>query len=382
MIPLFKVYMPEEVDKPLLETLHSGYITQGKKVEQFEARFTEIARSPHTVSVNSGTSALTLALRLAGVGVGDEVITTPMTCSATNLPILSLGGIPTFADIYSDTGLINPFEVEKLITPKTKAIMAVDWGGLPVNVSQLQAIANVHKIKLIVDAAHAIGTPHNAEADFVCYSLQAIKHITTVDGGMLICKDYADYQRAKKLRWFGINRDSNSLDSRIDEDITEWGYKFHMNDVAATIGLVQLDHVARVVKAHQLNAAYLFNEIKDREFYQHPPFEGTFWLYTLLLPSEQLRDEFKVFMANRGIQVSQVHKRNDKYTVFMPYAVDHYEYQEGDEEADGSPVQKVFPGVDNFSSRMICVPVHHGLTMADLHKITQACNSFATEHKK
>lgn len=373
MIPLFKVFMPQEVDAPLLETLHSGYITQGKKVDEFEKRFEALYGYP-VVSVNSGTSALTLALRLANVGYRDQVITTPMTCSATNLPILSLGAEPIFADVNPETGLIDPADVERRITPDTKAIMAVDWGGLPVDVRTLMDIAAKHNLKLIVDAAHAIGVEHNAEADFVCYSLQAIKHITTVDGGLLICKNEADHDRAKKLRWFGINRDSNSLDSRIEEDITEWGYKFHMNDVAATIGLVQLDHVASVVRAHQANAAYYSAEI-DRQFYKHPPLEGSFWLYTLQLPTRQLRDEFKVFMFERGIQVSQVHKRNDQYTVFKRFA-------ERYEPLAGANIPIDYLGVDKFAGRMICIPVHAGLSQEDLHKVVQACNSFAEEHRQ
>jgi perosamine synthetase len=215
MIPLFKVHMPKEVDKPLLEVLHSGYITQGEKVEQFEKKFADMMQYKHVVSVNSGTSALTLALRLAGVGYGDEVVTTPMTCTATNLPILSLGAKPVFADVDSETGLIDPASVLTKITKKTKAIMAVDWGGSPVDVRALMDIGRRYDLRVIVDAAHAIGTHHNGEADFVCYSLQAIKHITTVDGGVLACKSPDAYHRGKVLRWFGIDREAPSTDTRM-----------------------------------------------------------------------------------------------------------------------------------------------------------------------
>lgn len=359
MINLFKVHMPDAVDEPLLAVLHSGYITQGSKVEEFEQAFGKLVGDPKVVTVNSGTSALTLALRLAGVKAGDEVITTPMTCSATNLPILSLSATPVFADIDPLTGLIRPGDIEGRITPHTKAIMAVDWGGMPVDVAALQDIADRWHLKLIVDAAHAMGTVHNAQADFFCFSLQAIKHITTVDGGLLICKDEADYERAKRLRWFGINRNAKSLDSRIDEDIEEWGYKFHMNDVAATIGIVQLQFVHDVVRKHLDNASF-YNEYLSR-FYRRPHIEtnSAYWLYTVVLPSKEARDSFKRYMTSNGIQVSQVHRRNDEYSVFKPFA------------------NLSSPGLEEFSDRMICIPVNWSLNDSQRDFILEVCNTFA-----
>lgn len=380
MINLFKVYMPPEVDAPLLEVLHSGYITQGKKVDEFEEKFEKVLGVRNAVSLNSCTSALTLALRVADVVADDEVITTPMTCTATNLPILSLGATPVFADINPETGLIDPEDVKRKITDKTRAIMAVDWGGAPVDVKALMAIAEEHGIKLIVDAAHALGTRHNAEPDFTCYSLQAIKHITTGDGGVLLCKDDNDKHRAKVLRWFGIDREAPSKDTRIDQDIVEWGYKFHMNDITATIGIVQLDHIARVVKAHQVNAAYLSNELSPN--FRKPSFEGAFWLYTIQLPNQEYRQSFKEWMEAHDIQVSQVHKRNDEYTVFRPFAQDNCLREDCPAgQPDYHTHQKVFPGVDGFANTMICIPVHHGLSFDDLHHIVQTANAFWEQQK-
>lgn len=359
-IKLFQVHMPEAVDQPLLEVLHSGYITQGQKVEELEAKFGAFVGSDHVVSVNSGTSALTLALRVAGVKAGDEVITTAMTCTATNLPILSLGATPVFADVDPHTGLIRPADIEGRIRPNTKAIMAVDWGGAPVDVAALMDIAERHNLKVIVDAAHALGAKHNAEPDFTCYSLQAIKHITTVDGGVLLCKDAGSAEVAKRLRWFGIDRTGTSLDSRIEQDIDEWGYKFHMNDVAATIGLVQLDFIEEIVKSHRRNAAY-FNAHLDSDYFELPPTEGAFWLYTVLLPTENQRNHFIHMMNEWGIQTSQVHKRNDEYTVFKPFA------------------NSSSPGLDEFSSRMACIPVHWNLSQGEVELIAEMCNKYAKD---
>jgi len=371
MIPLFKTHTPQTIDKPLLETLHSGYITQGQKVDEFEGRLADFFGTPNVVSLNSGTSALTLAMRVAGIGPGDEVITTAMTCTATNLPVLSLGASLVFADVDPITGNINTESIEKLITKKTKAILFVDWGGMPADLDQIVSIARAHDLKVIEDAAHAFGAEYKGKkvgaiSDFTCFSLQAIKHITTGDGGILTCKDPKDAERAKVLRWFGIDRSKSGLDSRIDQDIEEWGYKFHMNDLQATIGIVQMDHVANVLQAHRVNAQYYDSKL-DKYFVRQN--EGgdrasAWWLYTLILPSKKERDAFKQYMTDNGVMVNQVHKRNDEYTVFKPFA------------------RKGLDGLDYFADRMICIPVHWGLSIEELDQIAGMCNKFAQKQSK
>jgi dTDP-4-amino-4,6-dideoxygalactose transaminase len=366
MIPLFKVHTPSAIDGPLLQVLHSGYITQGPKVDEFEERVGAFLGTDKVVALNSGTSSLTMALRLAGVGPGDEVISTAMTCTATNLPVLSLGGKLLFADADPINGNISPESISKLITAKTKAILFVDWGGMPADLDEIVSIARAHDLKVIEDAAHAFGAEYKGKkvgtiADFTCFSLQAIKHITTGDGGLLTCLDQNDYERAKVLRWFGIDRSKNGLDSRIDQDIEEWGYKFHMNDLNATIGIVQMDHIEKILQAHR-NHARFYDQALHKYFVRQN--EGgdrssAYWLYTLILPSEKERDEFKAFAEKHDIQVSQVHKRNDAYTVFKD--VKH----------------KGLDGVAYFADRMICIPVHWGLSEMELDHVAGVCNKFA-----
>lgn len=367
MIPLFTVNIPKTVDKPLLEVLHSGYIGQGPKVDEFEQILSEYFKS-NPVTVNSGTSALTLALRLAGVGYGDDVITTPMTCSATNLPILSLGANPVFADIHPESGNIDSASVAKLVTPKTKAIMCVDWGGTPPDLKALRAIADKHDIKLIEDSAHSFGADHTIDpiADFVCFSLQAIKHITTVDGGVLLCKTPEDAARGRRLRWFGIDRSGNTLDSRISEDIVEWGYKFHMNDVAAVIGIEQMKDLPGILRKHKDIAAVYRQQLSD--FYgKSEPDSGAYWLYTLRLPDPLLVSPFKIYMKEHEIGVSQVHRSNIEYTAFKPFA--NYVF-------DGY-TETPYEGLDQFASTMICIPIHNKLSNSDIQTIIDRCNDFA-----
>ncbi len=370
MIRLFTVNMPAGVDKPLLKTLHSGYITQGPKVEEFEGRLKRLFKTEHLLTVNSGTSALTLALRLAGVGRGDEVITTPMTCSATNLAILAVGGTPVWADVEPTTGLIDPKEALKHITPITKAIMCVDWGGAAPNLVALRKIADDFGVQLIEDSAHAFGANHTLQglAHFTCFSLQAIKHITTGDGGVLLCGSKAAYERGKLLRWFGIKREVGRQDSRINEQITEWGYKFHMNDLAATIGLEQLNYFRNILGRHKAIASMYLEQLSP--YYIPPPKNNAYWFYTLLLPNRRERDAFQIYMSKNGIQVSQVHRRNDEYKVFQPFSG----------VTLGKFYQSLYPGLDSFSSRMVCIPVHNNLSNVEVKKIIHHCNEFAAEY--
>lgn len=378
MIKLFAVHMPQGAFEPLVATLMSGYLAQGPKVDEFEEAFGRKVGALDAVAVNSGTAALTLALRLANVEPGDAVITTPMTCTATNLPILSLGAGPVWADVDPVSGLIDPDSVVELIEksrvyprylrPKVKAIMCVDWGGMPCDLSALIDIGAKYEVPLIEDAAHALGAvyhgrPVGSWADFTCFSLQAIKHITTGDGGVLTCLEHEDALRARNLRWFGIDRTAaHSGDSRIDVDIHEWGYKFHMNDVAATLGLSQLSHLSKIVREHMENAEW-YDQVLPGYFTRVREPDGVrsaWWVYTVLLPSR--RDQFVQFMAERGVQVSRVHRRNDEYSVFKPYG-------------DG----RVLAGVDEFSRRMVCLPCHWALTDDDRSTILQACEDWARQ---
>lgn len=364
--------MPKKVDKPLLKVIHSGYIGQGKQVEKFEKLLAKFLDNPYVLTVNSGTSALQLALRLANVQAGDEVISTPMTCSATNEPIFACGAKVIWADVLPENGLIDPVSVEKKITKKTKAVICVDWGGTPCDIDGLLKITRKHSIKLIEDAAHGFGSTYKSKkvgsiADFTCFSFQAIKHITTVDGGAVATLRKNDYARGKLLRWYGIDREAKiSGDSRIDVDIAEWGYKFHMNDVAAVIGISQMKEVKGILRKHRANAAYFSAHI-NKDYFGHPTTSweqnSSSWLYTLILPTEGERSSFTKFMNKNRVATSRVHKRNDDYSGF-PKSKD------------------ALPGVASFSNRETCIPVHWALTSSEREKIVLLCNKFAKKYGK
>ena len=366
MIPLFKVFMPESVDAPLLETLHSGMIGQGPKVEEFEARLAERLGTPYVLTLNTGTAALQLALRLANVGYGDEVVSTPMTCTATNMPILAQGASIVWADINPKTGEIDIADVTQKVGHVTKAVMAVSWGGYPCDLAPLDALCRERGIALIQDNAHALGAEYRGKgahtfSRFACYSFQAIKHLTTIDGGMLVCRDEADYKRGKLLRWYGIDREDKRQDARIENDIPEYGYKWHMNDVAATIGLEQLKHVDSIIDRHQANAAYYDEQFWRRDLFRSEPMAyakdrlSSYWLYTILVDDPV---GFRQYMADNGVQVSPAHKRNDKHSCFAG--------------ATGGPL----PGVDAFAAHEVCIPVGWWVTDADRKLIMDAIENW------
>lgn len=362
-IPLFKVFMPESILKPLNEVLMSGYIGEGPRVKEFEKQLAPWFGNPNVLALNSGTSALQLALRLSGVGFGDEVISTAMTCTATNEPIMAMGAKIVWADIDPWTGNIDPADVEKKITPKTKAIMCVHWGGYPCELEELNAISQKHGLKVIEDAAHAFGgeyhgTPIGSHSDFSCFSFQAIKHMTTVDGGALTCRTSADCERGRLLRWYGIDRNSNRKDFRCEEDILEYGYKFHMNDVTATMGLEQLKFVGETVAKHRANAAAYHQAFDGLEWIktlrhdaQH---NGAYWLYTLRVKEPRT---FMAYMEEKNIVTSAVHARNDTHTMFKDFRAN-------------------LPGVDEFVSEQVSIPVGWWLTEQERDYIIEAVRQY------
>ncbi|HDZ13375.1 hypothetical protein LCGC14_0643740 [marine sediment metagenome] len=336
MIPLFKVFMPDTVFEPLKEVLTSGYIGEGEKVREFERSLIPWFDNENVLATNSCTSAIQLALRLAGVEAGDEVISTPMTCTATNMPILAIGAKIVWADIDPWTGNIDSCDVVKKVTDKTKAIICVDWGGHPCEFERLQKIADDANIKLIEDAAHAFGSFYNnkmvgSHCDFVCFSFQAVKTFTTVDGGALTCRSKEDHERGKLLRWYGIDRNEEGL--RCESDIKEWGYKFHMNDVAATIGIEQIKHVAGNIAKTKFNAQKYNKAFGGMRLRLGRG--SCYWLYTIRVKN---RNEFMEYMKDNGIETSKVHARNDHHTCF-------------------AESRCYLPGVDEFCSEQVSIPV-------------------------
>ena len=249
-------------------------------------------------------------------------------------------------------------DLERKITKKTKVIFVVHWGGYPVDLDKLDEIVRKTEKKfgfkpmIIEDCAHAMGSTYNnkpigSHGNWCTFSFQAIKHITTGDGGILITPDRESYERSKLLRWYGIDRESNKKDFRCEEDIKEWGFKFHMNDIAATIGIENFKHLDSIVKKHRDNADFYDKELKDvdkvtllERKYNH---KSSFWIYSMLVDH---KDEFMNHMKECGIMVSQVHERND-----INSCVKEFETH--------------LPTLDRITPQLISIPVGWWVTKKD-----------------
>ncbi len=358
-VPILKVFMSKEVDNDLLQVIHSGYIGEGSKVKEFEAAICKEYKLPNALATNSCTSALQLALRLAGAGFGDVVLSTPATNMATNSVILAAGAVPHWVDIDPRTGRVDPRQLPMHLPPKTKALVVMDWGGVPCALDELYAYTQKHGIKLIEDAAHSFGAKYKDRfvgqvADYTCFSFQAVKQLTTGDGGAIVCRSQEDYRRARLLRWFGIDRENptKQRDLRCEAPIQDWGYKFHMNDIAATIGLANLKYHEYVVRSARENAEFYRTQLVSLST-QHPNLTvmdvpgdclPTYWLYTITV--RRNRDQFADALREDGIACSKVHSRNDEHPC-MPKPT--------------TPLR----GVDEFYATQLSLPVGWWVTEKD-----------------
>jgi dTDP-4-amino-4,6-dideoxygalactose transaminase len=370
-IQLFKVFMSPTAADEVGKILNSGYIGQGPKVEELEKNVQDFLEYDRILTLNSGTSGLHLALHLLkkpqnntknfdgvayweeqwpGINPGDEVLATALTCTASNWPILANGLKIKWVDIDPTTLNMDLDDLERKISPTTKAIILVHWGGYPSDLDRIKQIQlkaqQMYGFKpaVIEDGAHSFGSKYKGKylgnhGNMVMYSLQAIKHITAVDGGLLTLPHQELYNRAKLIRWYGIDRDSNRKDFRCEADILEWGFKFHMNDVCATVGIENLKYANEIIKKHQDNAAFYDKHLQDVEgvtlLQRHTDRESAFWIYSLLVDD---RDGFMKHMKNCNIVVSQVHERNDKHTCVREY-------------------KSALPALDRTINKVVSIPV-------------------------
>lgn len=368
MIPLFKVFMSDTVDKPLLETLHSGFIGEGPKVLEFEEKLKKHLQTENVLTTNSGTSALHLAYHLAlNHEKSSTVITTPMTCTATNNPIIHNCGKIIWADVDPITGNVTAKTLREALEKSDwyyrKAISIVHWGGNPCDLDEISEIAYSYGLKLIEDGAHSLGMKYNGKpfgyySDFAIHSFQAIKHVTAGDGGCLICKSREDYERAKLLRWYGIDRTiREDVDLRCELDAVEAGYKFHMNDICATIGNENFNYLDEIVNKHRDNAKF-YNEVfegKVRYVPENPRGKSSYWLYTIHVNN---RDELMQKLKEEGIMSSKVHSRNDTHSMFKEFKRD-------------------LPGVESFNRTHLCIPVGWWVTEEDREFIAKKVLEYA-----
>ncbi|HPT04714.1 MAG TPA: DegT/DnrJ/EryC1/StrS family aminotransferase [Bacteroidales bacterium] len=362
-IMLFYPNVPKTAADEVAQVLQSRWIGQGPKVLQFEKEFHQKFLSTHVaLAVGSGTDALHLAYILADIKPGDEVIVPVFTCTATNIPLLYQGAKIRFADIEPNTLNIDVNHVKKLVNEKTKAIVCVHYGGLPCDMDELSAIAKQYNIPIIEDSAHALGATYKGKhigdiSDFSTFSFQAIKHITTGDGGMLTLKNKDLVEKTKRIRWFGIDRSAKQM-GKWENDIYEVGYKYQMTDIAAAMGLAGL---------HEFDVMLLLRRFLLEQYEQklanipgikvlgtgYTDRVSAAWMCTVEV---ERRVDFMKKLREYKIETGQVHYRNDRYTIF------------GGRRND-------LPNMDAIEDKYMVLPLHTKMTEEDVDYIAKVIKS-------
>ena len=365
-ITLFYPYIPKNYLSALKKVFTTRWVGQGPLVDKLEKIFSKkFANNLPSVAVGSGTDALHLAYILAGIKENDEVICPIFTCTATNIPLLYINAKIKFADVDPKTMNIDIQSVKKLITRKTKAIVFVNYGGLPCDLKELNAIAKKRKIILIQDAAQSLGAKYNNKsivkyADYTIYSFQAIKQITSGDGGMLVFKDKKKLKKAYRIRWFGIDRLAKQ-GGTWENDIKEIGYKYQMTDIGASLLLESIKDFKKIW-SHRRKIYKIYETILSKNSSitimdkKKSGTEHSNWLFTICL---KRKDFLQKKLRQNGVETNQVHFRNDRYSIFKKFTKN-----------------KKFKNMDYLENRYLVLPLHHKVTVSMAEYICKLINRF------
>lgn len=366
MIQVFRPAMGDEEVEAVEEVIRSGWIGLGPKTEEFEEQFANRVGTNHAVGMNSATAALHLALKLLDVGPGDEVIVPTMTFVSTAHVAAYLGATPVFADVEWGTMNLSLEDVEEKIGPETAAIIPVHYGGRPVDMDALSDLAG--DIPIIEDCAHAAGSTFRGEpvgsiGDMGCFSFHAVKNLAMGDGGALVLDDDERAARAERLRWLGIGestwgRTEPGKSYRQQYSVPEIGYKYHMNDVAASLGLVQLSKLEEMNARRQEIVNAYFDGLSDIERIELPPrndhdYQSVWHIFHL---KAERRDELVAHLEDNDIATG-IH-----YTPIHKY------------ECYGE--QPSLPVAEELGRYIVTIPLHPRLTDEDVQRVIQEIRRF------
>lgn len=379
-----KPQIGEDEIREVVDTLRSGWIGFGPKCIRFEQQFGEYTRTPHALSMNSATAALHLALIGAGVGEGDEVITTPLTFCATANVITHVGATPVFVDVDEATQNIDPDRIARAITPRTKAIMPVHMTGWPCDMDAITALAEARGLVVIEDAAHATeawyrGRKVGSMSAFTAFSFYATKNMTTGEGGMLTVRDEQAHDRLKALRLHGLDKDAwkrYSPGGYLPYEVLEPGYKYNMTDLQASMGLHQLARLEdNLVIRQKLWRTYDealgdLDVLSTPQVLETPHTRHARHLYTVRLDYNRLgctRAELLQALAAENIG-SGVH--------FSPVHL-HRWYREalGSKRGD-------FPMAEAIGDTTVSLPMSAAMTEEDAHDVIRAMEKIAARYRR
>jgi perosamine synthetase len=366
VIPVFRPTAGPEEEAAVAEVLRSGWWGLGPKTAEFEARFAEAVGAEHCIGTNSASMALLLSLTALDLA-GREVITTALTFVSTNHAILQAGGTPVFADVDRDTLTIDPAEVGRLITPRTAAVMVVDYGGHPAELATIGALAKAHGLKVVEDAAHACGASYRGQpvgsiSDLTCFSFHAVKNLAMGEGGGITVADVSTAERLRRMRWLGLSHGTwertGASVYRWDYDLEEIGYKGHLSDIPAAIGLVQLRRLPEANERRRSIARRYTEAFADLAWLT-PPCEldhvrSAWHLYAVRVVD---RNRFIDHLSGLGVASSVHYKPTHLYPQYAPYA-------------------RALPVTESVWQRLVTLPLFPGLTDAEVEQVIDAVRSF------
>lgn len=365
-LPFSKPVIDEATIAAVGDVLRSGWITSGPQARAFEEALSTYFGGRPVRTFNSGTCTMEIALRIAGIGAGDEVITTPISWVATANVIIEVGATPVFADVDPITRNIDLDRLEAAITPRTRAIIPVYLSGLPVDMDRLYVIAAKYKLRVIEDAAQALGSswrgrPIGSFGDFVSFSFQANKNVTSAEGGCLVLNNAEEARLAEKYRLQGVTR--SGFDG-IDVDIL--GGKFNMTDIAAAIGLGQFAHIDAITARRKELAKHYFNSF-GRSF-EHDSgaqlpianLENSNWhLFQLVLPERIKRADFMEQMQAKNIGIGYHYAPIHLFSLYRARG-----FKEG-----------MFPVAERVGRQIVSLPMFTTLTEQDIERVVDAVKS-------
>jgi perosamine synthetase len=369
VIPVFKPSLDHEEYEALREPMEKGMLGLGPKTKEFEEKFASYCEAKHAVGTNSGTSALHLGFAVLDIS-GGEVITTSLTYVATNHAILYCGGIPVFADIEPDTGNIRVDEIERSITPRTRAICVVHYAGHPCDIDPILELAARHNLPVLQDSAHACGSRYKDRmigsfGGINTFSFDPVKNLATGAGGMVTLSDDAIDERMRKLRWLGHSRPPGTPAAPGEMDYSpeteELGFRHHMNDLAAAIGIVQLRKLEKHNQRRRDIAAIYDRAFADIDWLRTPvtkPYAFTSQHKYVVQVPESERDALILHLRDRGV---------GRHVHFVPSHL-HKVYKAYRTE--------LLPETERFWRRIVTLPMFPGLTEDEIQQVIDGVRSF------
>ena len=388
-IPYGKQCIDEKDIESVINVLKSDYLTQGPKIREFEEKVANYHGVKYAVALSNGTAALHAAYKVIGLDVDDEFITTPITFAATSNGGLYLGGKPVFVDIDKSDYNIDVTKIEEKITSRTKVITPVSYAGFPVNMEEIKKIANKYNLKIIHDAAHAIGARRNGYsvsdiADMTVLSFHPVKHITCGEGGMILTNNEEYYKKLLLFRTHGITKNIDEMEAKDGPwyyEMQELGYNYRITDIQCALGITQMEKLnGFLCKRNKIAEFYDKNLIKmdwlttpkyfNKDWIDTPLYSNlhkkpnnlcSYHIYPILIKNKSNRRAFVEYMRSSGIYV-QVH-----YIPLhlMPYYKKHFGYKAGD-----------FPIAEDFYEREVSIPIYPDLTEQELNYILNKIYTF------